>query len=280
MGLFSKRIGHAERRPPMSVPELAERFVLWIERNAPGASAVVVPNPDDANDAWVDVTLASGLTVTAYLDNLRDQYIEDGATWNGADRLFQAHYERMLQIERDPDPAEATLMPMLKTAQWLAGLPEGEPDDVPLHAELAGDLIVTWVDDFDGGVRFVMPSALAERGLTREQLAVDAVTNLATRMNDQLSVRGGDGLYMIVADGTYEATCALLLDRIVPQLPLTGEAIVAVPARDLLLIADGAEPAALERMAEITTDVVTTGSHPLTDRFHVFRDGGLHPLER
>jgi hypothetical protein len=76
----------------------------------------------------------------------------------------------------------------------------------------------------------------------------------------------------------YDAS-RVLVPGIFDDLPIVGEAVVALPNRDTLLVADSDDPAAVQAMLERAEQLVTTCSRPQNIAPLVIRDGQILDYE-
>jgi uncharacterized protein YtpQ (UPF0354 family) len=79
---------------------------------------------------------------------------------------------------------------------------------------------------------------------------------------------------MITAGGDYEASL-LVLDSIWSggQMDVSGEAVVAVPTRDLLLVTGSQNPQGIEKVRQMVKEASDGGSYRLTQKLFVYRNG-------
>jgi uncharacterized protein YtpQ (UPF0354 family) len=92
--------------------------------------------------------------------------------------------------------------------------------------------------------------------------------------------RIGD-VMLISAGGDYEASL-LLIDDIWSggQIKVDGDVVVAVPARDVLLVTGSRNRTALKSIRELAAKYVAEGRYELTDTLFVYRDGRFSKFGR
>ena len=97
------------------------------------------------------------------------------------------------------------------------------------------------------------------------------------RLIPKIEVRGTNGLYMVTAGGCLRGTSLLLLDSIWTggQMRVQGDFVVAVPTRDLLLVAGSKDPQGIERVRQIVKQASSGGSYRLTPKLFVYRNGKI-----
>jgi len=91
-----------------------------------------------------------------------------------------------------------------------------------------------------------------------------------------MELRSGPLMSMIVAGGSYEASL-LLLDDVWSKGPVPakvdGDVVVAIPARDLLMVTGSRNRAGVDRLRELATKFASTTPYRLTPVLFVYRNG-------
>ncbi len=177
-----------------------------------------------------------------------------------------------------PGPAPAPLdprrlLPLVEVA--------GKEPGAGLVEPLAGALVVRYVELRPGGEADVTAAALAGAGVDRADLRPLAVKNLKGLLPG-VGLEGRDGLYMLSAGGEYEASLLLVEDlwrgeEIAPKVK--GEVVVAVPARDLLLVTGSLDEAGLGKLRALVQRVLAEGTSTLSGDLLVWRGGRFVPFQ-
>jgi uncharacterized protein YtpQ (UPF0354 family) len=137
-------------------------------------------------------------------------------------------------------------------------------DDSPVESKLAGDLVVFY--GFDMGTHFELAATreLRELEITAAELHLRAVENL-NNLPLHLEFHRGDDYHMVTAGGDHEATLVFhnaVLEFLAEQVP--GKLVVAIPARDLFLVASSAEPRCLAALQRKVNELIETVEKPLS----------------
>jgi hypothetical protein len=140
-----------------------------------------------------------------------------------------------------------------------------------VHVPIAADLIACLVDDDVSSVQFIMSSCLATWGVSAERAVADARASMREALDCTLTE--SDGVYRSQTGDTYDAS-RLLLDDEIRRLPLRGRPVALVPDRELLLLADSEDPAALARMAELAQERLEEADRPVSGRAVVLEQSG------
>jgi uncharacterized protein YtpQ (UPF0354 family) len=148
---------------------------------------------------------------------------------------------------------------------------EAEPKVV--YDDLNDQLIVVYAEDTPNTLRYLVPAQLVEINLKKEDLRTLAATNLQTIVG-KIEVRPGPLVSVVKADGNYEA-CLLAVPQFWSKggFQVDGEIVVAIPARDHLLLTGSKNAEGLAKMREVTARVMQESPQRLTNMLFVYRDG-------
>lgn len=223
---------------------------------------------------------AEGGAFQMFLDNAYRKY---RAAPGAEAEIIAEHVASILETQaRESRPVDpARVVPVIKDNAFipetrLGALQGGGAQQAwndPAHERYNAELVILYAEDTELNIRYLSEEELENIGFTREDRRARAVENLKALLPG-VQAQGGDGTFMLSAGGNYEASL-LLFDRMWQsgQLPVKGELVVAVPARDVLVVTGSEDPAGLEIMRDIIADVMSSGSYTLTDRLFVYRDG-------
>ena len=227
---------------------------------------------------------SDGSAFTAFLDNAYIAYRGDPEalddvveTWVGAlaDTLTTA----------SPALDAADIVPIVKDTGWPiamreAMLAQGATDPPTYHSEaLAEGLVVLFAEDRPNSVRYLSREDLESVGADLDTLREDALGNLRPRM-PELSVYGGEGLYLLEAGGNFEASL-LLVDTLwtTESFPVEGELVIAVPSRDAIIVTGTGNVAALQQLRQLALEIHAESPYRLTPEPYVRRDGRWQRLD-
>jgi uncharacterized protein YtpQ (UPF0354 family) len=113
-----------------------------------------------------------------------------------------------------------------------------------------------------------------DTGVERAALRALAVDNLK-RLLPKVEMRAHDDVFsMISAGGDYEASL-LLFDDIWSsgQITVNGDIVVAIPAKDVLLVTGSRNRKGLEAVRKLTAEFAAKERYRLTESLFVFRKG-------
>lgn len=268
---------------PPAAPTLAQfeqRFVEQLKKTQPGWKVV------QKSLGELEVAPPGQSPQLVYLDNAHRQALKNPAD---TDAVIARHIAA-LQGTRATDTAQpidlARVVPIVKDRAWAEGVARtvtqrGGKAPKPLFQEPLNDaLTVHYAEDAPERLRYLTEADLAAWTTRPEALRVLALANLRRVLSD-VEVRRGNGLAMVTAGGNFEASL-LLLDSLwtEAQIGLPEPWVVAVPARDLLLVTSLSTPAMVERLRGIAQKAHRESAYALTPELFVRREGKWVALGR
>jgi uncharacterized protein YtpQ (UPF0354 family) len=241
-----------------------EEFARALTRARPSANVSVV------GDLRLTIKEPDGLQ----LGNAYSEYKLDPGR-------FDDLVERLATIFWQPaDKAAAGLdrtriVPVIKDRQWLDELhntlkARGTPQQ-HLAERYNNELVIVYAQDDPNRMRYL--TVEEDFGLSREALKALAIDNLK-RLLPKIQILVYDEVMLVSAGGDYEASL-LLIDELWTggQIKVDGDIVVAIPARDVLLITGSRNRAGLKKMRELTAKAMAQGPYELTDTLFRYRDG-------
>jgi uncharacterized protein YtpQ (UPF0354 family) len=171
------------------------------------------------------------------------------------------------------------IVPIIKDRAWIEDnrqrLKKQAAELDFVFEDFNDELVVVYVQDSKHRMRYLM--ANEDLGIERGELRQLAVDNLA-RLLPNIEIRTNDRLSLISAGGNYEASL-LLLDSfwhdgtINGEVKVNGDIVVAIPAKDILLVGGSKDRKSLSAMRDLAAKFAAEGSHPISDKLFVYRDG-------
>jgi uncharacterized protein YtpQ (UPF0354 family) len=178
-----------------------------------------------------------------------------------------------------PPPLEtARIVPIIKSRAWLdesrsAPGPAAQPFD-HVTEDFNEELVVVYVEDQRSNLRYLDSAQLATAGIGRAELRALALENLM-RLLPQVELHKGPLVSMLTAGGNYEASLLLVKDFWGGgKVAVDGEIVVAVPSRDVVLIAGSSNAAGLAHLRQLArASKPAKASWQLPDTLFVYRNG-------
>jgi uncharacterized protein YtpQ (UPF0354 family) len=192
-------------------------------------------------------------------------------------QFVTANLETAVRIEDAVD--RARIVPVIKDRAWLeetrVALLSRGAKKLPQHVyeDFSTDLIVLYAEDSPKNIRYLESKDLELAKIQRADLRAVACENLK-RLLPKIERHGTNGVYLLTAGGSYEASL-LLLDSIwsAGQMDVQGDVVVAIPSRDLFLVTGSRDPDGLNRVKQMAQKASSGDAYKLTQKLFVYRNG-------
>jgi len=268
--------GRARAEPlthPLTPAAFTQELVRALTTALPSATVTI------KRDLELAIRHADGGTASVDLTNAYRTYSGDPLRLGEVIRVYvaalsgppQAQTATAAKVDR------SRIVPVIKTWQWIAelhnGLKASGSDQQHLFEDFSGELAVVYAEDSDKRMRYL--TTTEDIGVERSGLRKLAVDNL-TRLLPKIEMHSyGDGeLSFMSVGGDYEASL-LLIDDIWSggQVKVNGDIVVAVPARDVLLVTGSRSRSGLKAVRGMAAELLAKGPYGLTDTLFVYRNG-------
>jgi len=283
MSIFGKLFGRKPSATP-GLQALMERYAQAASARFPGVRPVIALAATAAESSVV-LHFPEGSQFTQFFGNV---WPRCQAGPEAVDEVFAEQFASIERVRRewedDANREPGLILPVLKSRGWHdaslqqlrdAGVAVG---DAPFVVRpFVGDLVMTFVEDRPESMNYIGAKSARERGLDDEALFAHALENLAGLL-PQLRIEGGGGRHVARLDRNYDASMALLFDRWRDRVDVPGEPVLAIAARDELLIGGTGDIKTLLQLQQIAGEIVEQSAYALTSRLFVFRNGRLAPL--
>lgn len=283
MSILSRLFGgrSAPASPPMSAESYTDGYAASVRAAHPGM-AVQVTHGDTPALTRVSWQFADGVDVNQFMGNWYARYLREPGRRQA---LYVAQLAEAREV-RASFPSKALelgrVLPVIKTVDWqrttttqldASKVPQ---DRRPLSEPLVGPLVVAYVEDLDDAMNYVSPSHLHRLGMDVDTLRGHALQNLHARL-PQLRLEGGGGRYAARLDRNYDASMVLFFEEWQAGLDLAGEPILAIAARDEVLVCGSADTAAVAGLRKMASAIAAESAYGLSRKLFVWRDAGLQP---
>lgn len=266
--LFSPR-----RMPALDPDAFTEGVAERLRQAVPGAVVRVTTRLSLAVDGVAGVQ-------QVFLDNVY-RFASNTADPDERESIIGAWLASVTGAAASDGASPDDIVPVLKSPDWFAALPGREDGSRPDHrVEALNDhLAIVYAVDTPHNVSYVEAAWFDGRGVLLEGLRRRAVDNLRAKLPG-IGVQRGGGLNLVLAGGYFEASVLLFDDFWEREAPrLRGEAVVAVPARDVLIFCDGGDARAVEDLRRHAHDIHADAAYALSPHlFRRLRDGQVLPL--
>lgn len=240
----------------------------------PSAEVTVV------GDLQLQISYGAGRGIAAVsLANIYDLYLKDPQHLKEVIRFYVEGISPPVRNAMTNPVDRTRIIPVVKNRQWfdhVQRLLKAEGKELQYsEGPFTSELIVVYAEDTSKATRFLSSrDNVGDRG----QLSELALANLI-RILPKIEMRAAaDETWLISAGGDYESSL-LLMDNLWTsgQIKVDGEIIVAVPAKDALLVTGSRNTAGIARLRKFAADVVG-GAYGLTKTLFVYRDGKFVPF--
>ncbi len=269
---------HAAKATPLSREAFTQAFVAAFEAARPGGEIRVL------GPLLLQLVDEKGGAGTADLEDAFIEYRLDPGELESIVHRHVAAYAA--EFASKPRPIDTSrIVPIVKSRRWIADYAaiikeQGYGDDaVAVHDLLNSELVVVYAEDRDKTYLFLRPGDLTQLGLDRDDLAQLARDNLAQLVPPPELITGPFA-YGIRVDGNYEASLLLYPSWWESKpIKVDGDYVVAVPARDILMITGSNNQDGIAQLRALARDTMQKGSHTIVDTLFVFRDGRFERFE-
>jgi uncharacterized protein YtpQ (UPF0354 family) len=245
---------------------------------------------DDLENTTVHLVLPNGTQAASYLGNFYRQYQQQP---DNLDNIIQQAMASLRDMGRDNDNSSqdvlaSQILPVLKNTEWLSTTraqftgTDATLENVLIAESWVGDLVISYVVDNDASMAFLSPDERDAIGISNNEalfeLACDNLKNYAESRVEAYRLSDTAGLYQITLDNTYDASLIFFASTLVSQvfsLPLQGDLIVAVPARNAFLVCAADDAAAIAAMQQQMAAINTEGAYLVSDLLYRLKEGQL-----
>jgi uncharacterized protein YtpQ (UPF0354 family) len=259
-------VAQADTLSPRAFTERVARTVLVA---MPSAKVTL------SGDLQFVVRYPNGASATSDLGKAYKSYERDP---EHLDDLVRAQVAALVEAAGDenglPKLDRTRIVPIIKDRSWFEAMARRGREQTPpqeLVAEpLNSDLVIVYAENRLGTLRILSNrDDVGDRARLRET----ALTNLS-RMLPKIEIRpGADGVLLISAGGEFDASL-LLADHLWSndKVKVDGDIVVAVPAKDALIVTGSRNAAGLARLRAAASKFAA-GPNALTAALFVYRDG-------
>jgi len=209
--------------------------------------------------------------MTIFLENAYREYMQKG----DMDAIIEQHIVASLETltQSTPDYDENSIMPTIRSADYVQYIVELGAN-VVYEPFLGEELYIVYVVDFQNSTKALNESDLMELGVERDNLRNLSISNLR-RILPEFELIEIEGVYIIIMDDYYESSLLItdFLDEI--DIPITGDIVVGIPARNIFAFADSKDQSAIDLLTEFTLDYYEQSGYSITGRLLKYSGGSF-----
>jgi uncharacterized protein YtpQ (UPF0354 family) len=218
---------------------------------------------------------------SVFLDNL---YLTCVKSWRRRGPIIARFVDSLAEIELDHFLPK-DIIPIIKDTPWVTEVEtamqaKGAEMRATVTEAYNNELSILYAVNQANSIRYLTPEELTEVNLQGESLRNFAVRNLQEILPNVVLETHGP-IRRLQAGGMFEASL-ILLDRVwnKKELEIKGDIVIAIPSRELLLVADSNDPQALATIRKAATGLARDAAYRLTDQLFIRRDGTFQPLPK
>jgi uncharacterized protein YtpQ (UPF0354 family) len=262
----------------MTPAQYTETFVKALKLASPAAKISVKA------DLELEVAVNDAGPHRAFLDNAYRAYLQSPKALDEIIRTYSAAILEPRDSKAKID--RARIVPIVKDRGWLGEVAKSlksRSAAAPaenVYEDLNEELVIVYAEDSPKNIRYLTPKDLDELATAKKELRLLAVSNLK-KILPEIKMHDGGAVFMVTAGGDYEASL-LLFDSLWSggAIKVDGDIVVAVPARDLLLVTGSNSPAGIKKLRELAAKFSRESTYPLTDALFVYRGGRFKNLDK
>lgn len=218
------------------------------------------------------------------LDNAYSEYVQNP---HSLDKILDKYANSTLSSVELPkqDSSEVStfdikvvtsdqILPLIKDGFFVRSLREKvDISDEIVYESLNSELFIVYAIDDGSTLRYLLMSDMEKVGLQRNELRALSIKNLMSQV--EVLVEDEASHYRIVSDGNFDASFLLVSEVWTKEnFPnINGNIWVAVPSRDMLLVADSSNPFGVTFLKQKIQEVINRSEHPISDKIFEFRNG-------
>ena len=234
-------------------------------------------------DLELKLTTAGGSESSVFLNNAYDAYKQDPAKKEEVIRRYVGSAaETAATLNATVD--RTRIVPVIKDRLWLqatrATMRSKGIEKPPewIMEDFDQQFVILYAEDSEKSIRYLSPADLKATKLAPGELRTVACENLK-RLLPKIEQYRSHGCYVLSAGGSYEASLLLLDSLWKDQVKVKGEIVMAVPARDIFLVAGSEDANGLESLKKMAREYFGERVYPLTSKLFVYRKGKLEEFK-
>ena len=259
----------AQGSPDLSARAFTERVAAGLAAKLPGSKTTV------AGDLQITIRRAEGSEIMLSVRNLYQDYKSNPANIGAIIDAYAAGLAEQRPARAAAKLDATRIVPVIKDRQWLEDNRQAfrakAPDFEFLFEDFNDQLVIVYAEDTASRTRYLM--ANEDTGIDRAALRQRAVDNLL-RLLPKIEVRNHDDVFSLIsAGGDYEASLLLADIWRDGQIKVDGDIVVAIPAKDVLLVTGSKNRKGLSAVRKLAAELAGQGRYRLTDALFVYRNG-------
>lgn len=182
------------------------------------------------------------------------------------------------------EPKEAVsldrVVPIIKDQRFIDETIKLNPDFEKdfLIERYNDELFIFYAENKETTIGYLKRDEIESLNIEIEELRKKAIENLV-ELATKVERHGEDGQFMLTMGGDFESSLILLKIWDKDNFPVKGEIVIAIPARDLVLITGSDDSENLEKVKTKVKEINETGDHVVSDRLFILRNDKFETYE-
>lgn len=254
--------GCSSKIPVMTEKEFAQVYVDALSKKYPDVTFRLNP----------DLTITSKKGDFDYKHFIDNAFVAYKAEPDSINSIISRYVASTADLYTDKKPVNIeNVVPVIKPIEYLDEINSLSKDGeaFPMITEKYNDqLIIAYAEDAGNSFKYLTEDDIKTLSISKDSLKSIALRNFAKIIPD-MQRQGDNGLFMITAGGSYEASLILLSSVWTKEnLPVDGAFIIAIPNRDMLMVTGSNNKTGIAKRKEIATDSYNTGNYQISDRLY------------
>jgi uncharacterized protein YtpQ (UPF0354 family) len=255
-------ISCSSNKPTVPVKEFTNKYFDLLKTTYPTAKVNIV------DDRTIEVRFKDNAAVIS-VDNAYKAYqAEPDSLEVILSRYLNVYTSSLNQF--DEKITVDKIVPTIKSVSYLESIREtaikagGTGDLSCVYEKYNDQLIIAYAIDLKSSVRALTHNDVKSFSLNEDSIKSIAIRNLDSRLKI-VKREGYNGVYMLTAGGTYEASLILFNHAFTKDsIPVDGDFVIAIPNRDVLLITGSENKTGIAKVNAIAQKSFAGGSHPIS----------------
>lgn len=212
------------------------------------------------------------------LDNSYAEYKNDP---KGLDEIIEKYTNASKELF---EPKEAVrldrIVPIVKDQRFINETLKLNPDFEKdfLIERYNDELFIFYAENKETTIGYLKRVEIESLNVEFEGLKEKAIQNLG-ELATKIERHGADGQFMLTMGGDFESSLILLKIWDKENFPVKGEIIIAIPARDLVLITGSDDSENIDKVKAKVKEINETGDHVVSDRLFILRNDKFETYE-
>jgi uncharacterized protein YtpQ (UPF0354 family) len=263
----------------ISPHSFSEDVAAALRKASPGLKVEIV------QDLQLKLTTTNGKESNCFLDNAYGLYKQDPKAKETVIRKYVESGLETLALTGSDKVDRNRIVAIVKDRPWVKEIRQslsssGRNMAESVYDDYNEDLVIVYAEDAPKSIRYLTPGQLADLGIERKDLRNLACENLK-RLLPKVRQDQGDGFYQLSAGGDYDASL-LLLDSVWGSIKkdVSGQIVIALPARNGLLVTGSENEKGLANVKQIVQKVYARDPYRITPKLFIRRAGKFEEFKQ